>query len=57
MSRKPIHVTVEFPLRERVRLLFSGGKVHLLFQPTVSGIKLVDVVVAGKSAARKEARS
>lgn len=55
MSRKAIHVTVNLPLKSRWRLFWSDGTINLLFQPTVSGVKLVDVIVAGKSAAREEA--
>lgn len=58
MSRKPIHVKVQMGVIERLRFLFSGGTVHLLLQPTALGnIKVVDVVVAGKSAPRKEANA
>lgn len=45
------------PFRSRLRLLLSGGTVHLLFKPTVTGVKLVDVIVAGKSAAREESHA
>lgn len=52
MSRKAIHVTVEMPFLDRLRLLLSGGKMHLLFQPTVTGVKLIDVRVASRKAKR-----
>lgn len=58
MSRKPIHVKVSMPVSERLRFLFSRGTVHILLQPTTLGsVKVVDVIVAGKSRAPKEVQA
>lgn len=54
MSRKPIHLTIDMGVRQRLRYLFSGSRLNILLQPTTLGsVRVVDVII-GKQSNRPE---